>query len=133
MTLPATFWAKVTKTDTCWLWTACLTSRGYGCFSLDGKRHLAHRLVYADLIGPIPDGFTIDHVYANGCRHKNCVNPDHLEAVTQLENSQRYFRLIRTCPNNHLLTYREGDRQRRCRPCEAERKRARRQELVAAA
>ena len=35
------------------------------------------------------EGLTIDHVHANGCRNVDCVNPAHLEAVTQAENNRR--------------------------------------------
>ena len=36
-------------------------------------------------VGPIPDGREIDHL----CRNHRCVNPDHLEPVTHLENMRR--------------------------------------------
>lgn len=72
----------------CWLWTAAQDGRGYGVF--EGP---AHRFAYKLLVGPIPAGLHIDHVYDRGCRHKNCVNPDHLEAVTQAENNRRMMRV----------------------------------------
>lgn len=84
-TLPARFWAKVNKTDTCWLWTASL-SHGYGQFKIDGRRTMrrAHRLAYADLVEPIPDGGQIDHT----CFNKACVNPSHLRVVTNKQNQE---------------------------------------------
>lgn len=45
----------------------------------------AHRAVYELLVGPIADGLVIDHL----CRKPSCVNPSHLEAVTQSENLKR--------------------------------------------
>ncbi len=79
------FWAKVEKTDTCWLWTGSLNSAGYGGFSTGPTRDLAHRWAYAHEVGPIPEGLDLDHL----CRVKRCVNPAHLEAVTRAENLRR--------------------------------------------
>jgi hypothetical protein len=76
----AAFWAKITKSDGCWLWTAALTS-GYGAW---GNRR-AHRLVYEALVGPIPQGLQLDHL----CRNRACVRPEHLEPVTQQVNLAR--------------------------------------------
>jgi hypothetical protein len=45
----------------------------------------AHRLFYEQLVGPIPDGLQLDHL----CRVRHCVNPDHLEPVTQTANVLR--------------------------------------------
>lgn len=70
--LNARFWAKVDKDDTdCWLWTGCLNSCGYGCWAVNGKSQLTHRLAYEALVGPIPEGLTIDHL----CRVRACCNP----------------------------------------------------------
>jgi hypothetical protein len=69
----------------CWLWTGSIGSAGYGRIVIDTKRYQAHRLIYELLVEPIPDGLEIDHL----CRVRNCVNPDHLEPVTQIENLRR--------------------------------------------
>jgi len=98
-------WSKVNKTDTCWEWTAC-KSRGYGQINIDGKLKLAHRVVYELLVSEIPKDKVIDHL----CRNKACVNPKHLEVVTQRENTLRGIgptaRLAKRthCKNGHEYT-----------------------------
>jgi hypothetical protein len=83
--LTGRFWPKVDRTGACWLWTAHIGKDGYGTFSIDGHHHRAHRVAWVLLHGPIPDGLQIDHL----CRVRHCVNPDHLEPVTQRENILR--------------------------------------------
>jgi len=88
--LPETFWLHVEKTDTCWIWTGAVQSSGYGSVGIGNRRTaLAHRLSYEAHAGPIPDGYTIDHVVTRGCTDKRCVRPDHLEPVTHAENNRR--------------------------------------------
>ena len=77
--------AKVDKTETCWLWTGALAPNGYGVGWNGERTRQAHRLVYELLVGPIPEGKHLDHL----CCVRNCVNPDHLEPVTQAENNRR--------------------------------------------
>ncbi len=121
------FLKKVEKTSTCWIWRAAIHSiKGYGMFKSRVGGY-AHRAAYELFIGPIPPGFSIDHL----CRNKICVNPDHLEAVTHRENVLRGIgptainnRKIK-CRNGHLFT-RENtifikDKfhfRRRCRICQ---------------
>jgi len=83
------FWSKVKKTETCWLWSAG-KSKGYGQFFYSpfaGKEFntRAHIFAYEILIGDIPEGLQLDHL----CRVRHCVNPMHLEPVTQKENILR--------------------------------------------
>ena len=76
----------------CWLWSLSLNERGYPMISVTSrgakKTYRAHRFYYEQQHGPIPAGLTLDHL----CCQRACVNPDHLEPVTQKENVQRGLR-----------------------------------------
>lgn len=120
--------AKIEKTDYCWLWTGAPDSHGYGQTPLNGRRVMAHRWSYEYHVGPIPEGKILDHL----CRNPPCVNPVHLEPVTQKINMERSITGTKTvCAQGHDLTdpanlkRRGGSSDRwRCRPCalEAQRK-----------
>jgi hypothetical protein len=91
------FWERVNKIPGgCWIRGGARKGKGYAGFWVDGKTVLAHRYAYMLLVGPIPEGHTIDHVKANGCTSKACVKaiadkygPAHLEPVTCRENLMR--------------------------------------------
>jgi hypothetical protein len=121
------FWMKVQKTDTCWLWIGANRAGGYGAFYYPSHpsgfiTHRPHRVAYEWAKGPIPEGLVLDHL----CRVRNCVNPDHLEPVTNAENVRRGAALITTCPRGHALDYVDPNGHRRCRTCRNELKRLRR-------
>lgn len=80
------FAEKVALTDSgCLEWIATRQRNGYGAF-FDGTTTVrAHRWAYEYFVGPIPPGLEIDHL----CRHRPCVNPEHLEPVTRAENLRR--------------------------------------------
>ena len=107
----------------CWEWTASIGKKeGYGRFG----DTWAHRKSWEFFRGPIPKGLTIDHL----CRNRKCVNPDHLEPVSLVENIRRGMspahvaRRAGTCQKGHpMLTMKSG--RRYCRPCSAERARRR--------
>lgn len=69
----------------CWIWNGVPRPNGYARTKFQGRVGLAHRLMYEQEIGAIPEGLTLDHL----CRVRNCVNPDHLEPVTTAVNVQR--------------------------------------------
>jgi len=76
------FLKMVDKTDTCWLWTAGCVTSGYGSFSIDGKTHRAHRVAYELWVEKLDRHSVVHHT----CAVRTCVNPAHLQAVTQQEN-----------------------------------------------
>src|SRR5262245_61714130 len=79
------FAAKIEPTDDCWIWTGARDEKGYGLFRVDGRTRRAHRFAYEYFVGPIPMGLQTDHL----CRNASCVNPEHLELVTNRENCRR--------------------------------------------
>jgi hypothetical protein len=98
------FAEKYEVVDGCWLWTACLSSSGYGRFNYGGRGTTgqAHRWAYEHYIGQIPDGMQLDHL----CRNPRCVNPNHLEPVSPGENQRRgLLGVLKThCPQGHEWT-----------------------------
>lgn len=78
------FWAKVQKTDGCWIWTAYLNEHGYGQIGTGGHRGtaLAHRVSWVLAHGAIPEGHGVLHK----CDTPACVRPDHLFTGTQDDN-----------------------------------------------
>lgn len=67
------FWAKVDKSQDCWIWTA-YKHNGFGHFSIDHVPKMAHRVAYELKNGQIPPGMRVLHT----CENDLCVNPDHL-------------------------------------------------------
>jgi hypothetical protein len=68
----------------CWLWTWHKNHKGYGLIFHDGITEIAHRYMYKLHKGSIPEGLQLDHT----CHVRSCVNPDHLNPVTQSENNK---------------------------------------------
>ena len=127
------FFAKVNKTETCWLWIGATNHLGYGqLWDVDTKRvDMAHRVSVRMSGREIPDGWEVDHL----CRIPSCVNPEHLEPVTHAVNMERapasaiQFQRAKThCPQGHEYTpdniYKKtnssGGISRECRACKAD-------------
>ena len=125
----------------CWLWLSHVDSDGYSRLSINNISILAHRYSYEHHNGAIPEELEIDHL----CSVRSCVNPEHLEAVTHLENMNRMRvrgrhsngrEKITHCPKGHpyagenLYVYRG---QRGCKKCryETNRQRALRKKALA--
>lgn len=70
-----------TNEEGCWLGSGT-QGTGYTRISFKNKQLLAHVVAYEEYVGPIPEGKELDHL----CRHRECFNPDHLEAVSHHEN-----------------------------------------------
>ena len=78
--------AKAIKLENgCLVWTGKINEKGYGAVKREGKTWRAHRLSYLDFYGHLDKNLTIDHL----CKNRSCVNPLHLEQVTQRENVYR--------------------------------------------
>lgn len=116
----------------CWLWTGHIGSKGYGMVWHNDKYIRAHRVVYLALKGPIPEGLILDHL----CRVKCCVNPDHMEVVTNRMNVLRGVNPVAVnsrktgCVNGHPYTAAtlriDRDGSRRCMICRKAKDRIRR-------
>jgi len=141
-TVEERFWEKVgphTDPTKCWLWMAAHSDKRkklwYGHFREGYKVIMAHRFSYEMHYHVIiPPGMTIDHVKARGCTSSLCVNPYHLEMVTNKVNVLRGDGLsalhakVVCCPQGHPYTkdntYVDAGK-RYCRVCRRERNRKR--------
>lgn len=116
------FQEKVNKTDSCWLWIGWQDGKGYGKLRSGNKYVQAHRFSYEHSKGAIPETLTIDHL----CRVRACVNPDHLEAVTLIENVMRgnspaaIYSRREVCKNGHAFDRKRLNGRRACSICKHE-------------
>lgn len=72
----------------CWIYTGSKDKHGYGIFYYQQASYKAHRISWILKNGEIQDRKVLDHL----CKNKSCINPDHLEAVSQMENVMRHER-----------------------------------------
>lgn len=117
----------LTNGSPCMPWPGVIGSGGYGRLRHNGKWNPAHRFVYHNIVGPIPPGMVLDHL----CRNRACVNPHHMEPVTNMENILRgvSFSAVNAkkthCKHGHPFTgYNlciktcNGRQHRYCRACQ---------------
>ncbi len=107
----------------CWLLSSSLTPSGYSMLSYKGNTIRGHKIVFEITNGKVPFGKVLDHYY---CQNRNCVNPQHLEIVSQQENIKRGLTGITWkqktyCPKGHPYnaentSYRKNG-SRRCNSC----------------
>lgn len=103
----------------CWNWQRGRDMRGYGRFD----QRFAHIVSYEMKFGKVPGGLVLDHL----CSNPACINPDHLEPVTQRENVARSRshvarKMTQTeCDRGHPLSgdnlYMTPNGRRQCRAC----------------
>lgn len=110
----------------CWIWQGAVNNKGYGVVYGNGKMLKAHRAMYTLYKGEIAEGMVIDHT----CNVRLCVNPLHLQRVTQKANAlAKHSNSIGgkyasrdSCKNGHKFspenTYRHPDGSRRCHECQ---------------
>lgn len=127
--------ASIRDRGVCWPWQGYVSKNGYGFITVQGTTKPAHRAVWEHLVGPIPEGLELDHL----CKVPLCVNPDHLEPVTQYINNKRSdspasvagrkthcLRGHPFSPDNTTIIRRAGGKcDRRCKTCHRQRERDR--------
>lgn len=73
----------------CWLWTGATSGNGrgggYPRMKLNDHTCAVHKVSFVNVHGYVPGNKQIDHK----CRNRLCVNPDHLEMVSHIENQKR--------------------------------------------
>lgn len=128
----------------CWPWLGSTSRQGYGYIVIARRKFAAHRMAFTQERGEIPEGLDLDHLChgppcegGDSCRHRRCVNPDHLEPVTCRENLLRSHLTVTArnaakthCPQGHpydeLNTMIQTDGSRKCRNCDNARRRKQR-------
>ena len=135
-------WIRVDESG-CWLIDfGSADARGYKRIwnNTTKKQEQVHRVAHELWIGPIPVNYEVDHL----CFVPNCVNPEHLEAVTHAENCRRVSEKGRhwqqkksCCPQGHsykehgtVTTRGNGSTFRKCRVCDLTDTHRRRGQLV---
>lgn len=87
----------------CWEWRGARNAKGYGAFKFNRTTLPAHRAAHILWKSRVPNGLQVDHV----CNNRSCVNPEHLQLVTQYQNKilGKIRRARAThCANGHELS-----------------------------
>lgn len=128
------FMSFVEVTNDCWYWKGVKNPQNYGMFGMHGVKVCAHRVSYELFVAKIPQELVIDHICHNkdlnckgvlDCLHRSCVNPEHLQVVTQkqnLKNSKLTDAGKERCKRGHEFGEQRGYNARmgyrRCYVCE---------------
>lgn len=113
------FLSKVEKTASCWNWIGHVTASGYGQYGQGLRRTYTHRWIYEYTYGIRLGDLHIHHK----CKNRKCVNPEHLQAMTQGKHSRLELTGRRTthCQRGHEFTenttYTSPKGIRRCKLC----------------
>jgi hypothetical protein len=118
------FMSYVDQTDDCWLWAGALKDDGYARFNVGGQSIYVHIFSYKTFVGDYDNNLQLDHL----CSVRHCVNPDHLEPVTQQINTSRAAHATRThCRYGHPYSgdnlYVNPAGSRACKACHKARSR----------
>lgn len=123
--------SKVRVVSECWEWQGARwgDERRYGQIRWNGHSTNAHRVFYEIFVGPISPNRVLDHL----CRNTICVNPHHLEPVSNKENilrgigpTAKHARQTH-CKRGHLLAHdnlMKSIKGRECRACNKQRAKA---------
>jgi len=115
---------KIEIQNGCWFWTAALDRGGYARLNDWPKTYQAHKWLYEYFYNISTTN--LDHL----CRNRSCVNPLHLESVTNKVNILRGIGITAVnarktqCPHGHAYTPENTDIQhfsygvgRSCKTC----------------
>lgn len=117
----------------CYIFLGANRGGGYKGVSIRGHAYYAHRAMYSFVHNDLEMAGVVDHTCHTSackevlCKHRHCVNPDHLRLVTQKENllsgNTLYARNARKthCNSGHEFTeqntYLTKRNQRLCKTC----------------
>lgn len=123
------YWAKVSKSEDCWLWLGASHDDGYGHIKagVGGRVLLAHRVAYVAFVGPLLPGMLVCH----RCDTPACVRPEHLFLGDHATNAQdrnskgrSASQRVTACPSGHAYdeenTGVNVEGKRFCRQCARE-------------
>lgn len=100
------------RDDGCWILPG--NGKWYPKVSVAGRVMNGHRVVYATMVGEIPQGAHIHH----RCEHPRCIRPEHLEAITPTDHQHRHHfnEACPRCGGQEWYAWR-GNARKGCRTC----------------